>query len=259
MAEPVEVVTYSLSVLTGLLYAYVGLRLGRRHVEGEAGLAWGLFVHFWYGLGGLTLMAAAIPLLQEVGVDDAALYMTLLHALLIAIVYALWALLYYLVYLFTGNRSLLWPLAGFYALYYVFLVYVIVSGGYHYDAAERAFVYETEPSDAVKASLGMVLVVPIIAGAIGYFRLYFAAREPTQRWRIGLVAGSIGIWFASSLIGYLPAGTDTISQQDWWRITRGLIGLAAAATVLAAYLPPRWVRDRYKVVPVDERPRGAKS
>ena len=40
---------------------------------------------------------------------------------------ALWGLLYYLIYLFTGNKRWLPPLAIFYIIYYVLLVYYMTA------------------------------------------------------------------------------------------------------------------------------------
>ena len=39
-----------------------------------------------------------------------------------------------------------------------------------------------------------------------------------------------------------------LAEQDWWQFASRLIGLAAALTILMAYLPPRWLKERYGIV-----------
>jgi hypothetical protein len=43
-----------------------------------------------------------------------------------------------------------------------------------------------------------------------------------------------------------------LSQQDWWEFASRLIGLAAAATILTAYLPPRWLKRRYGIISLSD-------
>ena len=83
-----------------------------------------------------------------------------------------------------------------------------------------------------------------IIGGLAYFTLYFRVSDVTQKYRILLVSWSIIIWFLSPYC----ARAGGLAEQDWWQLASRLIGLAAALTILMAYLPPRWLKQRYGIV-----------
>src|SRR6185503_10201250 len=110
------------------IYGYVGWRLSRRVISSaEARLAWGSFTVWWYGLATITLIGGFLSLFGAVGLTSLPLFVTATYINILVICLALWGLLYYLIYLFTGNRRLLVPLAVFYMIYYVLLVYYITA------------------------------------------------------------------------------------------------------------------------------------
>lgn len=248
---PLQMATAALILLTGVLFGYVGLRLRRRRVEGDAALAWSLFVQWWLGLSALTLLGGGQRILSRAGFHDPAVHLTISYVSFLLLVYALWALLYYLVYLFTGDRRILFPISVFYIAYYILILYLAASGGYHYDASTGEMAYAEQPPPALLVAAVLLLVVPQLMGAMAYFRLFFKTREPTQRYRIGLVAGSILAWFGTTILGYIPAGDVTLSGLPAWPVVTRLVGLVAALVILAAYLPPRWLRERYGLASVD--------
>jgi Kef-type K+ transport system membrane component KefB len=90
----------------------------------------------------------------------------------------------------------------------------------------------------------ILLLLPQVIGGFAYFTLYFRVTEATQKYRVLLVSWSIIIWFLSPFI----AIAGGLSEQDWWQLTSRLIGLAAALTILMAYLPPRWLKERYGII-----------
>jgi uncharacterized membrane protein HdeD (DUF308 family) len=92
--------------------------------------------------------------------------------------------------------------------------------------------------------LVILLFVPQILGGLAYFTLYFRVPEVTQKYRILLVSWSIIIWFLSPFVAFAGG----LAQQDWWQVVSRLIGLAAALTILMAYLPPRWLKQRYGII-----------
>jgi hypothetical protein len=47
-----------------------------------------------------------------------------------------------------------------------------------------------------------------------------------------------------------------LAQQDWWQLASRLIGLAAALTILMAYLPPRWLKQRYGILSLTDESQG---
>lgn len=251
--DPLAFARLLLSVGTAGVYGYVGWRLAARRVEGEPRLAWTLFRHWWYGLAAISLINPLTTLAREIGVNDGSFYLTLTYVTLLLLVYVLWALLYYLLYLFTGRRWIIYPVTAFYVAYYVYIMYLLAAAGLYYDEATRAVETTNEIKGAPLAVFTVLLVGPHIVGAIGYFTLYFRTRESTQRYRIGLIAWSIIAWFSTALVGAIPVGGGRLSQVPGWPVFTAAIGLAAAFAILAAYMPPEWVRSRWNVQSIDER------
>ena len=96
--------------------------------------------------------------------------------------------------------------------------------------------------------LTILLLVPQIIGGLAYFTLYFRVKENTQKYRILLVSWSIILWFVSPF----AAAAGGLSEKDGWQFASRLIGLAAAATILMAYLPPRWLKQRYGILSLSD-------
>ena len=92
------------------------------------------------------------------------------------------------------------------------------------------------------------LAAATLIGGLAYFMLYFRVTAITQKYRILLVSWSIIIWFLSP---FAVAAGD-LSQQDWWQLASRFIGLAAASTILTAYLPPRWLKQRYGIISLND-------
>jgi hypothetical protein len=246
-------VSAAFALAAAAVYAYVGTRVGRRRVSPEALLASRLFSAWWYGLAATTAIGAGQAVLAYAGALDLAVALTITHANLIIITFALLGLAYYLVYLFTGKTRALWVLAAFYAAFYVLLVYFVVVGepsGVKVGRWSVALEYARPQGGLLLAAVVVALLGPQIGSGLAYFTLFFKVREPTQRWRIALVSLSIVVWFSSALAG-VGAG---VSQQDWWQWTTRGIGLAAALTILMAYVPPMWARRRWGIQPLGDSP-----
>jgi hypothetical protein len=159
---------------------------------------------------------------------------------------ALYGLMFYLLYLFTGNRNLLTPLSVFYIAYYAFLVYYIQASQPISVAVKRwsaTLVYGNELRGPLFLIAFILLLFPQIIGSLAYFILYFRVKSATQRYRILLVSWSIIIWFLSAFL----AGISGFSRYDWWQVMSRLIGLGAATAILLAYQPPSWVKQRFGV------------
>ena len=233
-----------LSALAGVLYFVVGHVASKRKTQAENSLALLAFTIWWYALGTTSIVSASATAAGAFGLVDLPLLMTLTFALLAVICVALWGLLYYLIYIFFGSRSIAWPLAALYAFYYTYFVYVIIVAnpiGVETGRWSNRFVYENPiEGDPVVLVLATLLLVPQMLGALAYFSLYFRTTDRMQRYRIALISGSIFLWFGSSLV----ASSVHISSSDVWQIANRFIALAATLTVLAAYVPPRFVRAR---------------
>ena len=251
MEPTVMLLATLLSLTGGAVYGYVGWRLSRRRVEGPSRLAHALFITWWATLAVYSGVGALVRLGVVTGVVDFPMYATWAYVGLLLVCVALWALLYYLVYLLTGSRRAFAPITAFYALVFVALVYLLTAAqprGLVVEGARVALDNE-RPLQGLPFALAYAgLFGPHLVALVGYFRLLFRVDTPTQRYRIGMVSLTFLGWFLSAILGALTQANAT----PWWLLASGLIGLVASLLILAAYVPPRWVRRRYGVAPLDE-------
>jgi hypothetical protein len=246
-----------LSVLAASIYYYVGQVLSQRRSSSDGSrTAWLLFVVWWYALAATTLSGAVLSLLGALGFVGLPLFTTFTLVNLLAICVALYGLVFYLLYLYTGNRGLLAPLTVFYIAYYILLVYYVQASGPASVEVQRwrtVLVYENQLRGPLFVTALLLLLLPPILGGLAYFLLYFQVKSPTQKYRILLVSWSIIIWFISGLIATITG----LSQYDWWQVTSRLIGLGAALAILLAYQPPAWIKRRFGVASILEEQSSA--
>ena len=242
----------SFALIAAGIYTYTGWRLSKRVVPAsDARLAWVSFTVWWYGLAGATLIGGLLNLFGAIGLTNLPLFVTATYLNIQVSCIALLGLLHYLTYLFTGNRNLLGLLVIFYIVFYVLLVYYITASspnGVNVERWNAAVAYRITPSGTFITLLIILLLVPQIVGGLAYFMLYFRVTEITHRYRILLVSWSIILWFVSPF----AAMAGGLSQQDWWQFANRLIGLAAAFIILMAYLPPRWLKQRYGILSLSD-------
>ena len=236
-----------LSILCAGIYYYVGHVLTqRRSSTADARLAWRLFVAWWYALAAATLLGATQNFFGAVGLTSLPLFITITLLNLLATCVALFSLMFYLLYLFTGNRNFLTPLAIFYILYFGLLIYYFQLRDPIDVAVERwrtTLVFQNQIPGPFFVLLLLLLVFPQILGSLAYFMLYFRVKLASQKYRILLVSWSIIIWFLSAFL----ASITGFGQSDLWQILSRLIGLAAAFAILLAYQPPAWIKQRFGV------------
>ena len=253
--QPTLLFSALFALLAAGIYAYVGWRLSKRVISSSrAQLAWGSFTVWWYGLAATTLIGALLSLLGAVGFTSLPLFVTATYINLLIICLALCGLLYYLIYLFTGNSRSLILLAIFYLIYYVLLVYYITAstpGDVRVGRWNTTLVFHSPLTGPFFVIILVLLLLPQIIGGLAYFTLYFRVSDLTQKYRVLLVSWSIIVWFISPLI----AQAGGLAQQDWWQLTSRCIGLAAALTILMAYLPPRWLKQRYGILSLNDENR----
>jgi len=250
--QPTLLFSALFAVTAASIYSYVGWRLSKRVISSsEARLAWGSFTIWWYGIAATTLIGGFLSLFGAFDLTSLPLFVTATYINILVICLALWGLLYYLIYLFTGNRRLLVPLAVFYMTYYVLLVYYItasIPGDVNVGRWSATLAYRTPLTGPFFGLLIVLLLLPQILGGFAYFTLYFRVSDATQKYRILLVSSSIIVWFLSPFVA-LAGG---LAEQDWWQFVSRLIGLAAALTILMAYLPPRWLKQRYGIISLSD-------
>jgi hypothetical protein len=244
-------------LLSASLYAYVAWQLRQRVVpSAEARFAWQLFVIWWLGLSITTFNGALLSLLGALELTILPLYVTITQLNLLFICVALWGLLYYLIYLFTGRSGALVPLSVFYVVYYGLLVYYVSASdpaGVRVGRWNTSLEYSNEISGPFFVLVLLLLVLPQIIGALAYFSLYFRVRDATQKYRILLVSCSLMIWFTATL----AASLSGFARQDAWQLISRVIALSATLAIMIAYNPPGWIRRRYGIAAVGNEPRAS--
>lgn len=245
--HPFDFLVIALQVAAAVLYAVVGTKVGRRRVSTEAMLAVKMFRFWWYGLAALSAISPVLVVGQAaVGNLPIPVWVAVVDAFLVLICLAFMGLVYYLLYLYTGRRWLIWPVAIFYgALAFGLLALVAFMNPqepFVGEGTDRAPTYENEITGTpLSAALGLLFIVPPFGAAVAYGLLYFRIHDRTARYRIAMVSLSFVGWFGSSLVAqFLGVRTQ---DNDLWRIASMAVSLTAAVTVLLAYLPPTsWQR-----------------
>lgn len=240
----------ALAAVTAFVYILVGNRVGARELSGDDRLANSMFAAWWWSLGLITAFGALINLAAGIGYTNLIAHLVLTVVLLFVLCASLWALGFYLVYLFTGRRGAIYPLGVFYLAYYGVIMYLIFQGNPTGVIVERwgaRIEYEQPLLAGGQSTLFLLLLVaPQVIGGIAYFSLFFRVDDRSQKYRIAMIAGSIVVWFGSSVVASAAGLTGT----DVWAVTSRLIALCAAAVVFFAFQPPGWVQRRLRVQPV---------
>lgn len=240
------------SFIGASIYAYVGRRLSKRVISSPASrLAWQFFTVWWYGLAATTLIGGLLHLLGALGLTNLALFVTANYVSLQLSCLALLGLFYYLTFLFTGNSRWLTPLAILYTIFFILLIYFFTASnpvGVTPGPWSTPFTYDVPPTGPFVVGLVVLLLASQIIGGFAYFTLYFQVSDVTQKYRILLVSWSIIIWFLSPFVG-VAAGLE---GQDWWQLASRFISLAAGLTILMAYQPPQWLKQRYGILSLSD-------
>lgn len=254
MIQPTLLFGAALSILSAVIYFYVGRVLSRRRVANpDARLAWTVFVVWWYALASSTLIGAVLSLLGAFNIAGLPLFVTLTQVNLLAICIALFGLMYYLIYLFSGSQRLLVPLIVFYVAYYILVIYYVQASmpvGVSIGRWSAALEYEQPARGPLFLVVLVLLIFPQVIGSLAYFTLYFRVKTATQKYRILLVSWSILIWFLSAFLASIAG----LGQQDWWQVTSRLIALTASLAILLAYDPLPWIRRHLGVTSIVEEP-----
>jgi hypothetical protein len=236
------------ALVGGCTYIYIGWWLSRRVISSsDARLAWQAFTTWWFALAITTLLGAFQNLLGAIGHTELPLFITAQYVNTLVACIALWGLVYYLIYLFTGNSRALVPISIFYMIYYILLVYYYtasVPNDVEIGRWNITLAYQNSLTGPFFVILAFLLLFPQIIGSLAYFTLYFRVSDITQKYRVLLVSWGIIIWFLSPVIA-LAGG---VSDQDWWQLASRCISLGTALVILMAYLPPRWLKQRYGII-----------
>lgn len=216
-----------LTLATGLAYGLVGWRFARRAREG-GGLPLGLFTLFWFAVAyyGVTdgLWSLAVPLVDP----PVAVGVTILYTKTLVGCLGFFGLVAYLAFVYTGTRRLLVPLAAFYALVYVLVLYSYVHAdpvGQEVQAWRSGLVYANQGTFLDTLSV-LALFVPPLVAAVAYARLVTKTDDPRQRRRIVTVSAAFATFFGGLLFGWLGG-----SVWYWWPLAEKLLALGAIGAV----------------------------
>ncbi len=237
-----------LNTLMATVYMLVANTVLRRRPQGPGRGAATAFALWWWCLAALSLGALVdFGIRHTVGWSLAGL-LGYTQLVLLDITIALAALMYYLIYLYTGRPGAWKPIAVAYAIYFGAILYYIAAAdpvGVEASALGSQLEYANDLSGTTFARmLGLLLILPIMIAAVAYFSLFFKAPERSQRFRIAMVAGALFVWFGSSLI--VGQFTD-YGETHSWRLISPLIALTASWIIFVAFSPPNWLQRRFGI------------
>lgn len=239
-------------LVAATLFAYVGYRLGKRVVSSPEGrAAFTCFRIWWYGAAAATAVAPVRQILYMNGRLEPWMYETSANVTVVLASIALWGLLCNLVYLYTGSVRWWGPIAGVYVAAGVLLLGVRAWMGPALFVTDNGWELVAATSRSLPqwgaVTVILALLAPPLAASLAYLGLLRFAPEPTQRYRIVMVSGSLMAWFGGTIL----AGIVTLPPAVQTLFTRSL-GILAALIILLAYDPPRWLRDRLGVARAGE-------
>lgn len=247
----------AVAVPVGLVYAWIGRRFSHREVSRDAETAMVAFTAWWYGLAAYTLAEGVRLLLAGGGVLDVNVFVGLELMGDLFVSAALWGLLVYLIYLWRGRSSWTVPaVAGAYLgvfLVSVYLVTVAQPVGLDVGTWGVELAFASPPTASVEQVLLAIGTVPPILCALAYLSLYPRIDDPTRAYRILLVSVGVIAWFGSPL----AAAATGLAQAPIWPLASRAIGLLAALVILAAYVPPDTIQQRWGVQPLGQAEPGS--
>lgn len=247
MTQPTLLISTFLALAAAVIYFFVGRGLRERQLKDEdAQRAWRYFVVWWTGLAFSTLISTLMNFLGFLNVMDLAIFVSLSHLNSFVISLSVAGLVYYLLYLFTGNSKLFNPTIALYALFYALTIYFVQSNnpiGVEVTPWNTTLIYEHGPEGPFFFVLLVFLIFPTLFGSLFYLSLFFRIRDRSQRFRILIVSLSIIIWFGSSFL-VSAAGP---AENNVWPIISRLMGIAAATAIYFAYFPPGWLAEKLNV------------
>jgi hypothetical protein len=237
------------------VYLYVGKRLFEREVSASARLASIQLAVFWGGLGA-TVFLDALQMGLALGNAFAlptALTFTIVDDI-IAVV-ALWGLVGFLTYVYTGRYHLL-ELGVIYAAFFVTAIYYTFAqspDAVAFVDGAPAIQYAVPPIVWLAGVVIVLLIGPELVGAILYLSLLRRTRVREQRARIWFVGGGILLWMALDI--FLSGTTGG------WVLVRTVLEVIPGFMILIAFYPPVWAQRRFGLTSSERRsnPRMAEA
>lgn len=246
MVSPaVTVLQAGIQLGSAVLYLWVARIVLSRPVEGDARTANVLFATWWSALASAFILAPLLTVPPRLfGYEDLAFATALLNGLLMLIVVAVWGLVYYLVYLYSGNPRWFWPVAAFYAVVgFTLLYWVALLDPSGFDDAGTLTYSRGQLSGA--PAIGLLFSVPVVVAALAYGSLFFRVRQGIAKYRIGMVAGGFLLQFGWSVVSTSLGLSRRYPDSVTLSLVSSSLGILAATAVLLAFRPPAAVRARF--------------
>lgn len=249
----------TVSIFMAAIFLLLGRVVSARPVSEDAHLAKLGFAWWWYGLGAITLAGVGLTIAYRQGQLSLPFMEAYTQTVFTGIVFALAGLMYYFTYLLTGKRQSWKPVAAFYIVFlFTLSYYIAASNPIGIEEAANGgptMTYAQDLTDEpATAILGLLLLLPILIGAIGYFALIRKVPERSGKFRIASVGGAFILWFGSSL---LADQVLNLTEAEWWRYASRLITLMASFMVYVAFRPPQWVQTMFGIHGYDASREGA--
>lgn len=237
-------VTAAIATATALMFAYVAWRLGKRTVtDPDAAAAFRLFRLWWLAAAVAGLAAPVRIALYLGGLLPPWAYLASEHVVVLMACGGLAALIGNLAYLHWGDRRKWVGIAVAYAVLAVALIAYLDWLGQPVAIRDDGWTLAPESARAAPLVVSIaaicLLVGPPMAGAIGYLLLLRHAPDATARYRIILLSVSLFLWFGSTVLT-VALGLRGLAA---FALGQGM-AVASACAALAAYDPPKLVRER---------------
>jgi len=227
VAAPTLLIAGAVSILTGGAFAYVARAVTRRPTSEENQPARRAHGAWWLGLGSYLVIQGALTVAAGLDALSVGAYYLSRIVTIPLLCAAVWGITSYLAFLYTGNRAV---------VAWIGFAYVVVAAVFYYATYSvepalriRSWVVELDDSGPLYRALYVVIGAPPILASIAYLSLLRRLKEPAQRRRVILVAGSILGYVGGGLAARLAASDVVIF------VTLVGFGVAAAAMSLAAY------------------------
>lgn len=241
------------------LCVLIGLRLGEKtYPDAADGRAWWHYRLWWLLTAAGALVGLLAIALWALGVDNLWLHLFLSTGGSILVLMALWGLLSYLLYVYSGRHRLGTALALMYATMILSVLYITFQlgpVGVRLDAWGTAinFANTLDPNVLMAYSLGLVLLLglPPFLAAAGFFILSLRVKEHSPRLRARVVSLGLMSLFGMAYILpllFLPFGIQT--DTPLWQFGTRLLGQLALLAIYWAYFPPPFIQKAFKIEPL---------
>ncbi len=246
--ETLEMLRGFANLLLMTAFLIVGHAVHNRSLSGHERTANVTFTYWWVATAALMAVRAIRNFVVAFGDPELALFIVETQLSILIGATALGCLTFYFAYLFTGEHRLWIPIVMYYAIYAVFLLYIVADQrpiGLELSAWRLNIIYEQPHPTLGRARSAVLLFIPPLLGIIGYMSLFKTVPTRLQRFRIGFVSIGLLVWISSYFLAYIFEFDFTFR----WSIAERVIGIVAALLILIGYRPPARWRQRLEAPP----------